>query len=321
MRSLDSAYKAAVRDAERAQRRQERQLRQFDKELLLQEAEEEVQEYRDHVERLKSLQEVTRACVDWVAISSAPEPREPTYSRQREIEATTRAREYKFSWIDRLFKRQNTIRNRFETLIHLAIQEDKADFQRLTDSWVEEHHEWYLGTETARGVLSGDPVSRGRALELANTFAEMTELGIRVSADASTKDGAAVDFEFEFNELVPAEEKRLLKTGRVSAKRLTRTRYHGLCQTIVCGCALRIANDVLAILPDSKVLVTAVEVFVNKQTGHIDNRTILSVFFTRTTMEALNMEQLDPAECMVNFEHRMSFKPSTGFRPIERFTI
>jgi hypothetical protein len=48
--------------------------------------------------------------------------------------------------------------------------------------------------------------------------------------------------------------------------------------------------------------------------------TILAVHFTRGTLARLNFAAIDPSESLKNFPHRMKFKKTTGFDPVDEMT-
>ncbi len=54
----------------------------------------------------------------------------------------------------------------------------------------------------------------------------------------------------------------------------------------------------------------------NPQTGNKEPRVILSVLIPRTTLGTLNLDSIDPVECMRNFVHEMTFSKLKGFTPV-----
>ena len=80
---------------------------------------------------------------------------------------------------------------------------------------------------------------------------------------------------------------------------------------------MRVARELLALLPVKMVIVTALGEILNTQTGHLEQKAILSVAVPRDTVKRIQWETVDPSKTMSNFVHRMSFKKTTGFLPIE----
>ncbi|EEP7761549.1 hypothetical protein HCK34_004812, partial [Salmonella enterica] len=79
---------------------------------------------------------------------------------------------------------------------------------------------------------------------------------------------------------------------------------------------LRVARELLNLLPDDMVIVTAVDELLNTATGYPEELPILSVAVTRQVLDRLNMDAIDPSDSMNNFVHNMNFKKTTGFRAV-----
>jgi hypothetical protein len=125
-------------------------------------------------------------------------------------------------------------------------------------------------------------------------------------------------------EVIPSDVKRLSKSGRLSVKRMSKSRFYELYQDYVCGCVLRIARELFALLPIEMVIVNAVvnaletrSGYLEKQPSYVGEQPILSVAIPRKMLEELNFEALDPSDSMSNFAHRMAFKKTQGFGTVE----
>ena len=115
------------------------------------------------------------------------------------------------------------------------------------------------------------------------------------------------------SDVIPTEIKSLPKSGKLSTKAMPAGRFYELHQDYVCSCALRAGRELLAILPNDLVIVTTLDNVLNSSTGHMENQPILSVAFSRPTVDGLNLEAIDPSDAMKNFVHNMSFKKGAGF--------
>jgi hypothetical protein len=126
-----------------------------------------------------------------------------------------------------------------------------------------------------------------------------------------------VSFDVNGQKVVPETTLTLTKTGKLSKKSLSKTAYYDIYQDYVCSSVLRIARDMFALLPVSFVFVNAFEKMFNLATGHMKRQAILSVKYVRSTLNQLNFNRLDPSDVLVNFPHKMKFKKTTGFEPID----
>lgn len=73
------------------------------------------------------------------------------------------------------------------------------------------------------------------------------------------------------------------------------SKYNELLQDYVCSCVMRVGRELLALLPDDIVIVTAVDALLNSATGHVEDLPVLSVVFSGQTLSRLNVEDVDPS--------------------------
>ena len=95
-------------------------------------------------------------------------------------------------------------------------------------------------------------------------------------------------------------------------------RFHEIYQEYLCGCVLRLAREVFALLPVETVLITASADTLNPGTGQVAEQPVLSVAITRTVVTQLDFDRLDPSDAMDNFLHRGDFKASRKLEIFER---
>jgi len=100
---------------------------------------------------------------------------------------------------------------------------------------------------------------------------------------------------------------------------MPKARFQEIYQDYVCGCVLRLAREMFALLPVDNVILTATVDGIDSRTGHVAELPVLSVAATRTEIEHLDFERLDPSDAVENFQHRgdvMTSRKSGGFVPI-----
>lgn len=115
--------------------------------------------------------------------------------------------------------------------------------------------------------------------------------------------------------MIPKEIKTLLCEGEISTEAVPQEKFNTLHHEYVCSCVLRIAREVLAILPSHLVIVTALEIVPSCLTGN-GAVPILSVAFTRSVVEMLNLEEVMPLEAISRFVHHLAFDTVTGFEAV-----
>jgi hypothetical protein len=100
---------------------------------------------------------------------------------------------------------------------------------------------------------------------------------------------------------------------------MSKARFHEIYQDYVCGCILRLAREMFALLPIETVLLTATVDGIDSRTGHAAELPVLSMAAPRAVIEQLDFERLDPSDALENFQHRgdvMKSRKSGEFIPI-----
>lgn len=153
--------------------------------------------------------------------------------------------------------------------------------------------------------------------QLVDPFTDISHLGTSIKFTIGDTGLVEANLGVHGVRVIPAEIKSLLQSGKLSTKKMPAGRYNELLQDYVCSCVLRVGRELLSMLPDDLVIVTAVDDVLNSATGHIEELPILSVAVSRRTLESLNMDSIDPSDSMKNFVHNTSFKKTAGFQPVK----
>ena len=323
-RESERRRRAAAREAARRQRESSREAVRRTKETqreqkeetrrrALEEAADEVREYDSYVARLVSVHHDTLETVDWQSILDAPPPDEPV--RQADVVRRAKRRLANFSptFLDRTLRRVATKQSQLEQ--ELAAEEAKAEasHQRMMAEYRERLSELNESREFAARVLSGDMGAYSEAVDALNPFSDLDEIGTEVNVTLHTKNIVQADVAVHGGDVIPKEAKKLLKSGKLTLKKMPAGEYFELYQDHVCSCAVRVARDLLSILPVEIVIVNALDTILDTQTGHLEKQPILSVAIARATLDKLNLSAIDPSDSMRNFLHHMAFKRTTGF--------
>ena len=318
VRSFAAAARAAEREAKRRQRELERQQKQYEKMQELEQAAYEVQTYENYVDRLVSIHKEVRARVPWREIAATDPPTEPSRSQVNEEQARQKWMNYQPSLWDKLFGRTESKRERLFQRIEEAKQADDADYRQALEQYKRGYADWKESRAVAERLLAGDAKAYMEVIRELDPFSELTELGSNISFDVGDRRIVNADVHIRGEEIIPKEAKSLLKSGKLSTKTMPKGQFYELYQDHVCSCVLRVANELLAVLPIDAVVVTALDTLLNTQTGHLEEQPILSVAIPRRTLETLRLESIDPSDSMQNFVHRMALKKTKGFSAVER---
>ncbi|VAW87133.1 hypothetical protein MNBD_GAMMA18-819 [hydrothermal vent metagenome] len=316
VRSIGAAVRAAERDAKRRQRELERQQKQYDKMQELEQAAYEVDVYKNHIDVIQSIHKECSDPIDWENISVSKGPKKPQKSRAFEREARSEFDKYTPGIIDKLFNREAKKRISLKENIERSVQKDTAEYSKNIATWESEVSDWEESVAIANSLLEGSEKAKIESIDSLNPFSEISNLGSNLTVSIGNNGIVEVTIYVHGDDIVPNEAKILLKSGKLSIKKMPKGRFNEIYQDYVCSCVLRVANEVFSTIPDKKVVVTAVDELLNPKTGHKEKSPILSVFVSRATLQSLNMEAIDPSDSMNNFVHNMSFKKIKGFEAV-----
>lgn len=155
---------------------------------------------------------------------------------------------------------------------------------------------WAYYYSLAPDVLNGDIDAYLRLIYEVNPLGDLIDYGS--GFEFGTDDPDKMEVEFTVNKELLARSQRTLAAYA----------YHDLLQDFVCSLSIRVARDMFALLPVNHTVVHAV----------IDDQTILSVDFDRSTLSQVKFGFVDPSDTISKFRHNMSFYSQAGFLAVER---
>jgi hypothetical protein len=318
LRSIQAASNRAERASRRRLKELEREQKEYHKMQESQRAAHEVEVYENQIELLSSVHKDCGDSVDWHKIASTQAPVKPEYQNTLESAAEEKWRTYTPGFFDKLFKWTEKKKQKLFDRIAKSKQEDEEHFQLATHKFEREFKEWGENKTLAEQVLADDVNGYFTALKQLDPFSEISELGSSVSFKSSGGKQIEAVLKVKGEDSVPSEIKTRLGSGKLSVKQMPKARFYEIYQDYVCGAALRVARELFAALPVETVTVHAVENILNKGTGYLEDQTVLSILIPRSTLEGLNMEMVNPADALENFNHNMDFGKTKGFSPVER---
>ncbi|WP_433748152.1 DUF4236 domain-containing protein [Falsibacillus pallidus] len=271
-----------------------------------------VEAYENTIERIHSIHKEADDPVNWIKVRSSSPPYEKDHGVMgpNEKSAADKLKNYKPGFIGKLFKQEDKERRKLEEAIEAARKEDEEDYRS-----------WERDRLIATKVIEGDIDAY---FEVINEFApldDLLEFGSGFEFFAEDPKVMEIEFQVNSDSVVPKEQLSLTKTGKLSTKAMTKTKYFDIQQDYVCSCVLRIARDMFALLPLNTLYIHALDTRVNTATGYEEETVILSVKIERKTLNKLNFDGIDCSDSMQNFEHNMKFKKTAGFDKVEKLEV
>jgi len=317
LRDPQAASRRAEREAYRCQRALQKQQQQFDRMQDFERAQHEVELYENRIALLTSVPKESGDRWNWKAIKAAPPPAKPVRSHDNERRAQFALTAYVPVLLDRFLGRAGSKRAELDEAVESARRMDKRDYRQAIEDFKSAMTDWEASRRFAARVLAGDLDAYTEAIRETDPFSDLSVLGSSIRFQIPTPHTIVSTLQVNSNRSIPQEIKTLLKTGRVSVKPMPTSRFFEIYQDYVCGCALRVARELFALLPVKMVVVTAIGEILNSATGHLEEHPILSAAVPRRTVDLINWETADPSDAMANFVHRMCFKRSKGLSPVE----
>lgn len=275
----------------------------------LSEAREAYEQYENYINVIRSVHKDCDHAVNWNVLAQRKDTASSGGKGPRELKALQEYADYRPSLADQIMRKEEQRRAE----LRAAVEEAK----RLD---AEEREGGEMSAEFAKRILAGDLDAYCEAIENADPFAELSELGSDFEFGTDDPSRMEIEFAVKTEDVVPTTALSLTKAGKLSEKELSKSAYFDIVQDYVCSCTIRLAREMFAALPVDFVTVHAVDTMLDTATGHDREVTILSVTFDRNSFLDINFERADPSDLVSAFPHNMKFAKTTGFKAVERVT-
>jgi hypothetical protein len=297
LRAMEAAQRRQERDAKRRQRELERQAKEVAKLSAMDQARLEVETYDNALDVLLSVHKEQADAFDWLAIAASLAPVPPR--RQSHYELKTRQR-----------LAIAPARSDGETAIEKARTQDEHEYQDALKAYETDNADWAKMSNLARRILAGDSDAYIAAIEQLSPFSELAGIGSSLHFRVHTPSLVEVELSTNGRKAIPTELKTLTASGKVSVKPMPRPRFVEIYQDYVCGCVLRVARELFALLPVDTILLSASAETLDTATGQMADRPFLSVSIDRADIRSLNFDRLDPSDTIMSLPHRGDLKAS-----------
>lgn len=198
------------------------------------------------------------------------------------------------------------------------IKSFKSEANINHQNYLQEKENYHKMIDIAKGVIEKDKQSYTYALNFFKPFEDLKDYGSDISFNLNDN-SIVVNFFVHGEDVIPKTTKKVLRKGlEVKEEPIPTSRFNEIYQDYVCSCILRIAKEIFQLLPNfENVKINAKGSIINSSTGNYEEKTIVSSIINQLKLNELNFDLLDPSDSILNFEHRMEFKKTEGFKPIE----
>ena len=268
------SFQATERRQQRTERQRLRELERHAKEYAKYSAQEhariEVERYENRIELLRSVHKEQGEAWDWLAVAASLPPPQPQKNSYHEQRATQQ-----FSVVP------SDKKEAARPVLENARLQDEKDYQTWTLTYKEEIAQWERVKDLAQRILRGEPTAYTKALVEYNPFAEISDLGLSINFTVHNAKFMECALMVNGKSIIPAEVKTLTASGKVAVKPIPKGLFHEIYLDYLCGCVLRVAREIFALLPVDTVLVTAAVDSLDSRTGQTVGQPVLSVAMAR----------------------------------------
>jgi hypothetical protein len=299
VRAIEAAERRREREAQRRQREVERSAKERAKLSAIEQARLEVESYENRLDMLLSVHKTQGEVWDWLSVAAALSPPSPQRSRFHEM----KARQLVSVWPP---DRQSEANARIEQ----GKSMDEEAFKNAGSAYDKHYAEWVKLKSLARRILSGEHKSFIEALVELSPLGEISDLGSQMHFTVESTELMICKLKVNGLQAIPSEVKSLTASEKLSVKPMSKTRFHEVYQDYICGCVLRVAREVFAILPVNILLITALADMPDKITSGTREQPVLSAAVTRTSLRELFLDEVNPSDAITKFTFRSNFKAS-----------
>jgi len=291
---LGAVRKREERTAKKRQREIERQLKEQAKLSALEQARLEVEAYENTLDVLLSVHKEQHSPVGWDEFAISLPPHEPPRLGRHELAALLEIA---------VSKEPQSTEDQISRVL-TARYIDEREYQEVRAEYQGRFARWDRTHSLAQRVLAGDARAYTQAVSEFPNLAEIANLGS--SIHMTVHDAKLVACALKVNGLgvIPSDAKSLTAAGKVAIRPMPKSRFHEIYQDYICGCILRLAREIFALLPVDTVLLTAIVDGIDTRTGRPAEMPVLSVVAPRGLVEQLDFDRLVPSDAIENFQHR-----------------
>jgi len=246
IRAMEAAQRRQQRDAQKRQRELERQIKEQAKLSAIEQARLEVATYENKLEVLLSVHKEQGATWDWIALAASMPPIRPQKNSNQELKTkqlmlVSKSRQKESAKIE----------------IEKARLQDEKEFQEAMQAYENEKAEQENLKNLAFRILAHEHKAYIEALVEFSPLGEISDLGSLLHFTVQSATLIGCEIKVNGTQIIPTEVKTLTASEKLSVKPMPKGRFHEIYQDYVCGCMLRVAREVFAMLPVETVLVTA----------------------------------------------------------------
>ena len=315
-----TALKNLARYSVRQNNKRLREQRKKDKEDAIANNHVVIEKFNNAVKDLVTLHCICREEIDWKSISET-KLTEPKREKMLEKTAQNRLNRYRPNKFLKTVGIDKIVLLYLKKKVDHAKKKDEETYRKAMKEYQEEIEYLTKVQPIAARIMNGDTSSYTEVIDDFGDFRNIPLIGKDITFKVLNEKAIQSDLTSIGEDKIPTESARVLKSGKISTRKLTKTKFYELYQDHICSSALRVARELFAILPINYVIVNVYDNVLNTSTGQLNSEVILSVKIPRSSLNSLNFELLDPSDSLKNFMHEINFSKTKGFKAAKKIYI
>lgn len=271
---------------------------------------ENVKENENNIESLTTLHLYCSNTINWRKIYNTSPPPKPKLIYTQTKTAIQKYKNYKPFFLSELLGFAKRKKNKLKANIINAKQVDINNYK----SNLKKYKKWLYKHKLSKNILNGNLKAYQIIIKKTNSFDDLYIERDSINFKFINAHCVVIDIKLCNEDIVPKENLKILKSGKLSIKKMPKAKFYKIYKDYVCSFTLRIAREIFALLPIKMIIVNAFNELLDIQTDYKKNQTILSVAIPRSIVQELNIKMINPSDSIEILEHNMNFRKTKGFK-------
>jgi hypothetical protein len=300
------------RQARQAERQRQSNTRAAQKAAMLAASANAAAAYEEMVEAMTGAHRVPFARRDWRTDAAASALPAPERRDDAERSAKYDLESYEPKWFERLLRLDGRRRAQLEIAVDAARDTDEADYAAERDRVDARNAE----IAHAQRMVALDPATVLDAIQTLTTLGSLP-FSIEGASLRYTDTGRIIAVVDGLDlEDMPTQSVSLLQSGKASFKAIAQGRTLEMLRETICSAAIRVAIDILQVVPADAVEIVMLSDLLDRASGHIDASPVLYVRVSAQALEPVNLLRTEASPLVDRLGGHYEWSKRDGFRAI-----
>lgn len=309
--------RASERNAKTRAREAERRRKEKEKQKRLRMSGRIVDRHLGRIDAFRSFHLEIRPGQDWHELASTPHPEKPNQRQTHEKSARSKLLNYRPSLLDRMLHRVERRTATLSEAVDRAKQQDSEEHRVALGEYENAVEEWRRNQELTEQVLRGEENAWLMVLSELGFSSRLAEAGTLQQLTVLKGKKLAVRFLLRRESLVPDTKKRVLKSGALSERPMSKRDRLSLLREHIHSVSVAIARDAFQAVPAESVIVTILSWAEEAEGECREPHPIFSAEFQPDDVSGSRINRWSPSELVTGLRHLEEFGVRKGFDQVD----